>query len=277
MEAVEEESKSGKKKAEGETKKEAKEQDDVVPKTKEGEEKEQPWYDRLSDSSKWLYARIKRSPHEPAPQDDSDAEEDYELPGSKGKQKEGLPRPSSSSLAPPPDDDPSHPPTLSVVLSEMGYDREQIQEAVKALDLEGPDETNPDVVQNAVLYLVSKDQESTPSSSPPHGDEKPPPLVVDVLNAGSSRAEGESLPAAASGSGESSQEGAEDGGDGKETKKPAAVVGAEAVTTPHWTERARRKLESTGAFKALDVGTSHLFTRGEKWLQGGEASKVAKK
>lgn len=257
-------------------------QGEVVPKRKEGEEKDQPWYDRLSDSSKWLYARIKRSPHEPAPRDDSDAEEDYELPGStkiEGKSQEKAPRPSSSSLAPPPNDEPGHPPTVDTVLSEMGFNEGQIQEAVKALGLESAEEKNPDLVEKAVFYLVSKDQEqnsSSASTSPPQVPEpKSPPLVVDVLNAGNAKGKGENLPA--------TQEKMQDGQavtttpSTEESKRPAGVVGADAVTKPHWTERARKKLEETGAFKALDAGSSHLLTKGEKWLQRDDTSKVTRK
>lgn len=187
-------------------------------------------YEKLSESSSWLYSRIRRGPHEPGPSEEAEDaafEKDIatQVPGEALRQ--GAPSP-----APPPDDDPSNPPTLEIILDEMGFSPGQISEAkarVGDLPIKDSNERKSKT-EEAILLLLSEESE------------KKAPLIVST---GEVAAVTE-----------------------PEHDKPILpVVGSEQVTTPHWTTKARQAVEDSGALKILNLGGSHLVDRGERWLQ----------
>lgn len=200
-------------------------------------------YEKLNESSRWIYSRIRRGPNEPGPSEEADDIQDAKLeeilPNSDAISRRGAPSP-----APPPDDDPAHPPTLDVILQEMGFSFAQIQEA-KAKVGELPtsseeEQIRKNKVEEAILLLLSKEAQK----------------AAEAGQATSTIATASDLTSTSPSTGVT------------EVDKPILpVVGAEKVTTPHWTTKARQAAEASGAIKILNLGGSHLMDRGEKWLQ----------
>jgi hypothetical protein len=55
------------------------------------------------------------------------------------------------------------------------------------------------------------------------------------------------------------------------------VVGAESVTKPHWTERAKQAADASGATKLVTMGSDLVMGHGHKWLTGDAKDKPAAK
>ncbi|UZJ53437.1 hypothetical protein CBS101457_002757 [Exobasidium rhododendri] len=216
-------------------------QDGTEPKEETSYERHQrQLYEKLSESSQWVYSRIRRGPTEPAPIeeiDDSDEKVDRLIPAN--------PREGTQSPAPPPDDDPNRPPTLARILEEMGFNDDQIAQArAKVGELptsHEQEEERKSKVEEAMLLLLSGDGSSEASKVATTSEatsEKEPDASTNVATM------------------------ADD-----PSKPIPQVIGAEKVTTPHWTAKAKAAAESSGAIKILNLGGSHLMDRGEKWLQ----------
>lgn len=189
-------------------------------------------YEKLSESSQWVFARIRRGPSDPPPiEDDDDDEVDEKLATLVPIDE----RKGTQSPAPPPDDDPAHPPTLETILAEMGFNDEQITQAKAKVgelpsDLEAEERRTK--LEEAMLLLLNQEK-------------------IEAAEANSSVATTIEAPVVAT-----------------DPDKPMPqVVGAEKVTTPHWTSKAKAAIEDSGAVKILSLGGSHLVDRGEKWLQ----------
>lgn len=191
-------------------------------------------YEKMSESSQWLYSRMRKAPHEPEPveeaSEDAASEKALGIP----------PRGGMTSPAPPPDDDPVHPPTLEVILQEMGFSEKQILRA-KAEVGELPTSKEQEAerkekVEKAMFMLFGEESQNAKEAAGPDS---------------TVAAQGGKAPATKL----------------DPTQPLPEVVGAEKVTTPHWTTKAKQAVEGSPALKALQVGGSHLFDRGEKWLQ----------
>lgn len=211
-------------------------------------------YEKLNESSQWIYSRIRRGPHEPGPSEEvEDAAQDAKLeeilPNTDPISRQGAPSP-----APPPDDDPAHPPTLEVILQEMGFSDVQIQEAKEKVGnlptSASEEETRKNKIEEAILLLLSEEGQKAAQA----GQALPTVATTSDLASPSGSAE-----AAAA---------AETTTTSTEVEKPILpVVGADKVTTPHWTTKAKEAVEASGAIRILNLGGSHLLDRGEKWLQ----------
>ena len=213
-------------------------------------------YEKLNESSQWVYSRIRRGPHEPGPSEDNDDDValDTEKTASVVAARQG-----AQSPMPPPDDDPTRPPTLQTILAEMGFNEMQIAKAraqVGELPSDAAhDEERKGKVEEAMLLLLNEESEKASESAAP---------VVTTSKGLSASTVAETTSSASP-----TVSGAAD-------KPPVQVVGAEKVTTPHWTTKAKQAAEASGAIKILNLGGSHLVDRGERWLQKGDAGSSKK-
>lgn len=190
-------------------------------------------YEKLSESSQWIYSRIRRGPNEPAPSEEAEdaaLENDLAVPSVDLQRR-------APSPAPPQDDDPIHPPTLEKILQDMGFNDEHIREAkAKVGELptsEEEKEARKAKIEEAILLLLNEEGQKAAEA------DQPIPIVASSSELAA----------------------------GTDNRPILPVVGAEKVTTPHWTTKAKQAAEASGALKILNLGGSHLADRGERWLQ----------
>jgi hypothetical protein len=216
----------------------------------------------------------------------------------------------AASPMPPPDDDPQHPPSVEAVLTDMGFSAEQVSAALQAVGT--PDARPSEAVGSSEAAEVARaEREGTIEAAIrwlfEHADQQVPYVKSETAKMGhlapsdastsgapsiatpyknspaaskqpSPQASGRSSPAPplpteqktitpAAGSESAAAS----------SSAPMKVVGAESVTKPHWTERAKQAADASGATKLVTMGSDLVMGHGHKWLTGDAKDKPAAK